>query len=207
MHESCLDKNLCLSLNANWFCVGQQTPRKAVEDLTSESVDGRAPKMGIDFGFEDDNETISYYRPVEWEEWVELPVRPFDLAIATNRFLIRAPTVIVARHYRKVPPRTPHLNSAAIFERDGYRCAYCGNVFQKNDLNLDHVIPESRGGTTTWTNLVCSCKRCNTLKADRMPHEAGMRLLHRPTAPKARPISFDIRSIKHPTWKPFITNG
>ena len=206
MHDCCLNSNVCLSLNANWFPCAQETIRKAIEDLTSEGQDGKPPKLGIDFGFEDDNETISYYRPVEWDEWVTLPVRPFDLWVSTPTISIRAPTVIVSRNFRRVPPRTPHLNSTAVFERDHYTCAYCGKTFSRKELNLDHVIPQDKryGGKTTWDNIVCSCIKCNTKKANRLPHEAGMVLLWKPKAPKSRPVSFDFKHAKHKTWEPFI---
>lgn len=73
---------------------------------------------------------------------------------------------------------------ANIMARDDYTCQYCENTPNKKDLNLDHVIPSSRGGSSDWDNLVTSCRRCNTFKANRTPNEAGMKLLRAPFKPK-----------------------
>jgi 5-methylcytosine-specific restriction endonuclease McrA len=92
-----------------------------------------------------------------------------------------------------------------IFERDKNTCQYCGKHFDKKDLNLDHVIPRDRGGATTWENIVCSCIPCNTRKGNRLPREAGMKLLKKPARPKWRPflhITFDAKV--HESWRHFI---
>jgi 5-methylcytosine-specific restriction endonuclease McrA len=92
-----------------------------------------------------------------------------------------------------------------IFERDKNMCQYCGQLFERKDLNLDHVIPRDRGGPTTWENIVCSCIECNTQKANRTPQEAGIHLIRKPKRPKWRPfvqISFSLH--KHDSWKHFI---
>ena len=80
------------------------------------------------------------------------------------------------RHFR----RNLRANRNRIYKRDGYECVYCGS---HRDLTLDHVIPKSRGGANTWTNLVTSCQKCNLKKADRTPEEARMKLRHTPFAP------------------------
>ena len=79
-------------------------------------------------------------------------------------------------------------NRQNLFERDGFRCQYCNETFQTKDLNLDHVIPRDRGGKTSWENVVTSCIRCNSRKGNRLPHEAGMRLVRRPQKPRWRPF-------------------
>lgn len=173
--------------------------------MTSESVYGEAPKLGLDIALEDDGQTLKYVNPVCWDEWVQLPVRPCDFSIKIGHGgEIRAPVVVLCATYSKMPTRTPSLNSSSIFERDKHTCQYCGRTLSRKELNLDHIIPESRGGPSSWTNLVTSCIHCNTTKADRLPHEAGMRLLRRPTTPKSTPISFSFRDAKHPMWAPFI---
>ena len=70
-----------------------------------------------------------------------------------------------------------------IYARDNRTCQYCGQQFASVDLNLDHVLPRSRGGASTWENVVCSCIRCNTRKAARTPGEAGMKLIRQPVRP------------------------
>ncbi len=84
--------------------------------------------------------------------------------------------VPVPRHFRVA------VNRRTVFARDGARCQYCGSTAE----NLDHVIPRSRGGPHTWENVVAACRRCNTRKEDRLPHEAGMVLRATPVAPRHR---------------------
>jgi len=198
-----LNKKIVLALNHAHQPIGIETVRKAVEDMTSLSIYGEAPKLGLDLTFSPDG-TLEWYQAVDWEQWIKLPVREDDLSISTRNGEIRAPTVIVCATFTRMPVRTPTLNSGSIFERDGYRCMYCGKKFPRSKLNLDHIIPASRGGRLTWTNTVCSCIECNSKKADRTPGEAGMKLLRRPVAPKSTPISFAFKDALHPHWAPFL---
>jgi 5-methylcytosine-specific restriction endonuclease McrA len=94
---------------------------------------------------------------------------------------IYAPSVIRLRHYRNVPHRMQQVSRKNIFVRDGYKCQYCGTRFANgSELELEHVIPRSRGGRNSWENLVAACRDCNRKKNNRTPEEAGMTLLHRP---------------------------
>ena len=112
----------------------------------------------------------------------------------TVRGQIRVPTVIVAVNYAKVPKKRPKLCARTIRERDGNRCQYTGRVLHPDEGSLDHVVPRSRGGKDAWENLVWSAKEVNQRKADRLPHEAGLKLLSVPRAPKELPISALIRN-------------
>jgi 5-methylcytosine-specific restriction endonuclease McrA len=90
------------------------------------------------------------------------------------------PSVIRLKKYRHVPHRVQVLTRRNILVRDGHQCQYCGETFSALVLTLDHVIPRSKGGPSTWENLVAACKDCNRRKADQTPEEAGMPLLRRP---------------------------
>jgi hypothetical protein len=90
------------------------------------------------------------------------------------------PSVIRLVEFAKVPYKTPQATRKNIFTRDGYRCMYCGHRKGGNELELEHVIPKSRGGKKSWENLVAACRKCNSRKNDRTPEEAGMPLLHKP---------------------------
>lgn len=72
-----------------------------------------------------------------------------------------------------------------IFARDKHICQYCGKEFSSKELTLDHVFPKSRGGETSWENIVACCKSCNQYKADRTPEEAGLILLNNPKKPES----------------------
>ena len=75
-----------------------------------------------------------------------------------------------------------------VFYRDKYRCQYCGDKFEFQNLTFDHILPKSRGGPTSWENIVSCCDSCNSKKAARTPKEAKMPLLKKPMQPKWNPI-------------------
>lgn len=95
------------------------------------------------------------------------------------RSIIRIFTSVVNKKINFVP-----FTRHNIFLRDQWTCQYCGIRNRTSELNWDHVIPRSRGGPTSWENIVTACYPCNTRKADRLPEEADMRLLSKPQKPK-----------------------
>lgn len=92
------------------------------------------------------------------------------------------PSVIRLRYYVVVPYKELPFNRKNVFHRDNYTCQYCGKT--NCTLTIDHVIPKSRGGKNTWENVVAACPRCNFVKADKTPAEAGMKLKTIPVKPK-----------------------
>lgn len=129
------------------------------------------------------------YRTYTFEDWRELSQmiskHPSGF-VTTPKFRIAIPEVIVLRHYDKMPVGEIKFTRRNIYDHYGYRCCYCGHRYSTPDLNLEHVLPKSRGGKTDWTNIVTSCIPCNLRKADKLPAEAGMKLLIKPTKPKWR---------------------
>ena len=91
--------------------------------------------------------------------------------------LVALPSVIRLLEYRRIPQQSRALSRKNILLRDRYTCQYCQKVLNSGELTLDHVIPRSRAGETTWENLVASCNPCNNRKGNRTPEEAGMKLL------------------------------
>jgi 5-methylcytosine-specific restriction endonuclease McrA len=146
-----------------------------------------------------------HIRPVKWAEWITLPIRASDHAVRTVHGAIRVPTVIVAMNYARVPKKRPKLSAKNIRERDGNRCQYTGILLHPDEGNLDHVVPRSRGGADSWENLVWSSKLINTRKGNRLPHEAGLKLLNVPRAPKELPVSALLRNAHGiAEWKLFL---
>ena len=92
------------------------------------------------------------------------------------------PSVIRLLEYRRIPHQTRALSRKNIMMRDRYTCQYCHQPAPAGDLTLDHVVPRSRGGETTWENLVACCHHCNNRKGNRTPDEAGMKLSRQPRA-------------------------
>jgi 5-methylcytosine-specific restriction endonuclease McrA len=143
------------------------------------------------------------------EEWIlfsqEQPPREREAVLKTVRFNIRIPRILLLTEFDRLPVKELKFNRQSIFERDDFTCQYCGRTFSTKGLNLDHVIPRHRGGQTSWENIVTSCLPCNTRKANRLPHEAGMRLVRMPYRPKARPfVTLSEGGEIHESWQSFL---
>ena len=188
-----LNKAIVLVLNRNWQAINVRTPQEAFCQMATNVA------TALEIDGED------HIRPVTWEEWITLPIREQDNAVRTVRGAIRVPTVVVALNFAKVPRKRPKLCAKTIRERDGNRCQYTGKVLKPEEGSLDHVLPRSRGGKDAWENLVWSCKRVNSRKGNRLPHEAGLKLLSVPRAPKELPVSALIRNAHGiPEWRLFV---
>ena len=188
-----LNKTIVLVLNRNWQAIHVRTPQEAfcmmaTNVATALEIDGE-----------------DHIRPVTWDEWITLPVRPQDNAVQTVRGQVRVPTVIVAVNFARVPKKRPKLCAKTIRERDDNRCQYTGKVLQPDEGNLDHVLPRSRGGKDAWENLVWADKAVNGRKGNRLPHEAGLKLIAQPRAPKELPVTVLIGNPHDvPDWALFI---
>ena len=118
---------------------------------------------------------------------------------------LRIPQVILLRLFDRYPKKEVKFTRNNVFERDQNTCQYCGKVFDRTDLNLDHVIPRQAGGATTWENIVCSCIPCNTRKGNKSPQAAGMRLIRTPRKPRWRPfVHLSAHNPVHESWRHFI---
>ena len=194
-----LNKNIVLVLNRNWQAINIRTPADAFCQMATNAA------TALDIELSDDAAAHAL-RPVTWDEWITLPIRDGDNAVRTAHSLIRVPTVIVAVNFTKVPKKRPKLNARNIRERDGNRCQYTGKLLQPEEGSLDHVLPRSRGGADTWENLVWSDKAVNARKGNRLPHEAGLKLLNPPRAPRELPATALIRNAHGiAEWKLFLS--
>jgi len=119
---------------------------------------------------------------------------------------IPLPSVIRLLEYRRIPHQPRALSRKNIFLRDGYTCQYCGRTLAAKDLTLDHVMPRSRGGATTWENLVTCCIECNNRKGNRTPEEAGMRLARPPRPFTLHTSRHLMRALAHADqqWKKYL---
>lgn len=129
------------------------------------------------------------YRTYDFKDWLTLSEAVAENPagfIHTPHFKLAVPEVIALKIFDEVPKQAVPFTRRNIYHHYGYKCCYCAKKLPTTDLNLDHVIPRSRGGATDWTNIVTSCIPCNLRKGDRLPHEARMRLLVTVAAPKMR---------------------
>jgi 5-methylcytosine-specific restriction endonuclease McrA len=188
-----LNKTIVLVLNRNRQAINIRTPQEAFCQMATN----------VATALEIDGE--NHIRPVTWDEWLTLPIRPQDNVVRTAHREIRVPTVIVAVNYAKVPKKRPKLGAKTIRERDGNRCQYTGRLLRPDEGSLDHVLPRSRGGKDEWGNLVWSDRAVNAKKGNRLPHEAGLNLLTVPRAPKELPVTALIRNAHGIVdWKLFV---
>lgn len=131
-----------------------------------------------------------------------------DEYIHTPKLKILIPMVIRLLEYGKMPRRDWAFNRKNILIRDNYQCQYCGKKEPVNLFTIDHIKPRSRGGTTTWTNAVTCCHKCNTKKGGRLPSEAGMTLLSKPQVPKFNyNLYWLLKDKKYALWKEFIPSS
>jgi 5-methylcytosine-specific restriction endonuclease McrA len=121
----------------------------------------------------------------------------------SERSSITRPIVIRLVSYVHVP-RDMHrrkITRRAVFARDGWACQYCGS---RSNLTVDHVVPRSKGGSSSWENIVASCAPCNRRKGDRLPRQAGMHPRRTPRAPHAE-IFIQVASPTIPSaWQAYL---
>ena len=124
------------------------------------------------------------------------------------KLALRVPKILVLGVYDKLPRLEVKFTRRNVFLRDKFTCQYCIKVLPENQLNLDHVMPRDKGGRTTWENIVTSCVRCNTRKANKLPDQAGMHPLCKPVAPKWRPLFGLVENgLCEESWSHFIHHG
>lgn len=124
-----------------------------------------------------------------WNDVSRARLRYGDLAIRSPRLVLVPPEVILLTTYEGQGGRAVVFSRKNLFKRDRYTCQYCGIQPGPEELTVDHVVPRSRGGVSSWENCVLACVECNKVKADRSPEKAGLKLR---------------RSPKKPTWKALV---
>ncbi len=192
-----LEKSTVLVLNRHWQAIAARTPADAFAQMMT----------GVACGLDIDSADGTLVPVRTWAEWMRLRIRAGDRFARTVRGAIRVPTVLVLARYGQVPRRRPALSARAIWERDGRRCQYTGRLLAPGEGNIDHVVPRSRGGATSWENCVLACRQVNSRKADRLPEEVGLRLLRAPSAPRELPVSVLLRNSHGiADWELFLAN-
>lgn len=197
MSQSVLDTNV-LVLNRFYMAIRVVSVRRAMTLLYREC----AEVIG-----HEEAQYVSY----DFENWCEisqmssLDKQPGEDYIRAVGFEILAPRIMRLTRFERMPQQTVRFNRKNLFARDDHRCQYCGKNEPMHRLSLDHVIPRSHGGPTTWENVVCCCLRCNGRKGGRTPVQARMTLLTEPAKPRVNPML--VQSIEDPRyecWKTFI---
>ena len=125
------------------------------------------------------------------------------LEIRTVSRSFEYPAVIRLNDYKNIPYRGVLLNRVNLFRRDGGECQYCGS---RRHLTIDHVVPRSKGGKTSWTNLVTACNRCNVNKGDKTPEQAGLILKKEPFKPSLSYFLSEYAERQAEQWLPFLSS-
>jgi 5-methylcytosine-specific restriction endonuclease McrA len=131
-------------------------------------------------------------------------VSEYERCVTSPSFSMRLPSVVSLKSYVK-PTRTPAFTRFNVFLRDRFTCQYCG---AKEDLTFDHVIPRSKGGLTTWENVVTACSPCNLRKGDKLPELVEMFPFQRPFAPDVQDLHSNGRlfppNYLHESWIDYL---
>jgi len=179
-----------LVLNRSWSAIATTTARKAIGLVYTGAARIIRPETYETHGF---------------ESWADLAVPAGEPAIRTVAVEIRVPEVIVLTRYTGMPTQKATFSRRNLYKRDHNTCQYCGARPGTSELSIDHVVPRSRGGLSTWENCVLACVCCNGKKAARLPREAGMSLLRMPIAPRWTPIMEVPVARVRQTWRRFVS--
>ena len=183
-----------LVLNRSWVAVNVATVRRALTLVYQDVARIVAP---------DD------YSTYDFDGWVEASqAAKTGRRIHAPSFSLCVPEVIVLSVFNSRFSKEVCFSRRNIFERDENTCQYCGRKFERSELTLDHVVPRSRGGSSTWTNIVVACLKCNIRKGDRLPNELSLKLLRTPIKPQwATRVGVKLGRIYKPSWERFLEDA
>lgn len=146
----------------------------------------------------------SQFQTFDFDSWSELSLERGDDIVHTAKLALKVPRIIVLQAYDKLPRTQVRFSRQNIYLRDNFTCQYCHKRFPRQKLNLDHVVPRSQGGRTSWENVVCSCVKCNLTKGGRTPREANMELLKVPKRPSWHSLAPALGKVPYKEWLPFV---
>lgn len=180
-----------LILNKHWIPIRVTTVREALIKL----FEGRAKAVH--------SEDYSVY---DFESWSQLRLMKNEPYLTLAKSTMRVPNVIVMSEYGGVPEPKVVFSRANLYRRDDHTCQYCGKKTSTSKLTIDHIVPRSRGGKSSWLNCVVACWDCNALKADKTANEVGLKLLRKPFKPEWTPKLVFKRVPNTPkNWEKFVS--
>ena len=123
------------------------------------------------------------FKSYTWKDWSDIKPKHDESFISGVNAIFRIPEVIQLTRYDKIPKISICFTRKSLFQRDNFSCQYCGKKPGGSELTIDHIVPKSLGGQTTWENCVLACIKCNIKKANKNLLESNMKLLSVPTKP------------------------
>ena len=187
---SCALSHPALVLNRSWTAIATTSVRHALGLIYTGSAKVIQPDT---------------YETHDFESWADLAVPPDEPCINTVKLRIKVPEVIVLTRYKGMPKQRLVFTRRNLFKRDHFTCQYCGCRPGTSELTIDHVLPRSRGGMSSWENCVLACVACNHRKADRLPEEIGWQLLKKPVEPTWAPTFEAPVGRVRISWEKFIS--
>jgi 5-methylcytosine-specific restriction endonuclease McrA len=180
-----------LVLNRSWQPVNVATVARALVLVWSDSARVVDP---------DD------YQLYDWDDWAQLEPKDDEPFIQCVSQQICVPEVITLTQFNRLPTTTVAFSRRNLFKRDKFTCQYCGIRPKHDELTIDHVVPRSHGGGSTWENCVLACIRCNHRKADRTPKQAGLKIGKVPIRPNWSP-AYSRYEARYESWTKFISDA
>jgi 5-methylcytosine-specific restriction endonuclease McrA len=177
-----------LVLNRNWQPVSVTTVARALVMLWNEIARVVEPDE---------------YRLYDWADWAEQVPSLGAPCVRAARLRLRVPEVVCLAHYDRLPSTAVAFSRRNVAKRDHYTCQYCGAQPGAPLITVDHIVPRSQGGASSWTNCVAACVACNARKADRTPDQAGLRLRKRPHRPEWKPF-YAAQGAPIASWARFV---
>ena len=194
MKSSVLDRPT-LVLNKTWTPIRTTTAREAIGLVATGSAKIIDPVT---------------YEVHDLDSWhaVSLAQERFEgTRIRSMRLSLAPPEVIVLTTYEGVGTRVVVFSRSNLFKRDRFMCQYCGARPRTSEMTIDHILPRSRGGTSSWENCVLACFHCNRKKKNRTPDEAHMRMRKPAVKPSWAALSAFSQPARIESWKSFLSRA
>lgn len=184
-----------LVLNRGWQAIRVATVREAIGLVAKGSARIIDPK---DF---------SQLDLMTWGDVSKARVKFGDAVIRSQRLTLLPPEVVVLTEYQGIGEKSVVFSRRNLFKRDKYTCMYCGVQPGPEELTVDHVMPKSRKGVSSWENCVLACVPCNMEKANRTPAEAGMKLRKQPKKPSWKTLVHVPARERRQSWQQFLSKA
>ncbi|RPH47905.1 MAG: HNH endonuclease [Planctomycetota bacterium] len=152
-------------------------------------------------------ESFEAHDLVSWNDVSRILARVGEGLIRSPRLALVPPEVILLKTYEGEGGRAVVFSRKNLFKRDRYTCQYCGIQPGPEELTVDHVVPRSRGGTSTWENCVLACVECNKRKADRTPAQAGLKMRKTPRKPSWKALVQVPARDRRESWDKFLSRA
>ena len=152
-------------------------------------------------------ESFEAHDLTSWNDVSRILARVGEGLIRSPRLALVPPEVILLKTYEGEGGRAVVFSRKNLFKRDRYTCQYCGIQPGPEELTVDHVVPRSRGGTSTWENCVLACVECNKRKADRTPAQAGLKMRKTPRKPSWKALVQVPARDRRESWDKFLSRA